>query len=186
MLFLLELKTPWNAANICIYKRCISRWQWGGCWPWLIDWLASWLAVVRSYAEQTSQTLPHPTLAISCTTQQRQNICLPFAQRRPSVFDVGPTFYKCYANVLCLLCNVLEAGTPLRQPERCMGGSGHWIWLWRQLPCRDLTPRFCLLNSVPVNTKHLYNICTMLGQRRRRWPDVVQMLYTCVFACWGV
>ena len=35
----------------------------------------------------------------------------------------------------------------------------------------------------PVNTKHLYDICTMLDQRRRRWDDVVQMLYKCfVFA----
>ena len=35
----------------------------------------------------------------------------------------------------------------------------------------------------PVNTKHLYSICTMLDQRRRRWADVVQMLYKCfVFA----
>ena len=32
---------------------------------------------------------------------------------------------------------------------------------------------------VPANTKHLYNICTMLDQRRRRWADVVQMLYKC-------
>ena len=31
----------------------------------------------------------------------------------------------------------------------------------------------------PVNTKILYNICTMLDQRRRRWADVVQMLYKC-------
>ena len=29
------------------------------------------------------------------------------------------------------------------------------------------------------NTKHLFNICTMLDQRRRRWADVVQMLYKC-------
>ena len=37
--------------------------------------------------------------------------------------------------------------------------------------------------SLPANTKHLYNICTMLDQRRRRWSDVVQMLYKCfVFA----
>ena len=28
-------------------------------------------------------------------------------------------------------------------------------------------------------TKHLYNICTMLDQRRRRWAGVVQMLYKC-------
>ena len=31
----------------------------------------------------------------------------------------------------------------------------------------------------PVNTKHLYNICAMSDQRRRRWDDVAQMLYKC-------
>ena len=31
----------------------------------------------------------------------------------------------------------------------------------------------------PGNTKQLYNICTMLDQRRRRWSNVVQMLYKC-------
>ena len=36
-------------------------------------------------------------------TQQTQNICIAFVQRRPSVFDVGPTLYKCYTNVSCLL-----------------------------------------------------------------------------------
>ena len=30
--------------------------------------------------------------------------------------------------------------------------------------------------AIPVNTKHLYNICAMLGQRRRRRADFVQML----------
>ena len=40
--------------------------------------------------------------------------------------------------------------------------------------------------AIPVNTKHLYNICTKLDQRRRRWADVVQMLYKCfVFAGMG-
>ena len=28
---------------------------------------------------------------------------ITFIQRRPNVFDVGPTLYKCYQNVLCLL-----------------------------------------------------------------------------------
>ena len=36
-------------------------------------------------------------------TQQTQNICITFIQRWPNVFDVGPTLYKCYTNVLCLL-----------------------------------------------------------------------------------
>ena len=35
----------------------------------------------------------------------------------------------------------------------------------------------------PVKTKHLYNFHTMLVQRRRRWADIVSMLYKCfVFA----
>ena len=29
--------------------------------------------------------------------------CFVFAGCRPNVFDVGPTLYKCYTNVLCLL-----------------------------------------------------------------------------------
>ena len=36
-------------------------------------------------------------------SQSTQNICIKFIQRRPNVFDVGPTLYKCYTNVLCLL-----------------------------------------------------------------------------------
>ena len=36
-------------------------------------------------------------------TQQTQDICITFIQRWPNVFDVGPTLYKCYRNVLCLL-----------------------------------------------------------------------------------
>ena len=35
-------------------------------------------------------------------SQKIQNICLTFVQRRPNVFDVGPTLYKCHTNVLCL------------------------------------------------------------------------------------
>ena len=42
---------------------------------------------------------------------------------------------------------------------------------------------FHFIFTYSENTKHLYNICTMLDQRRRRWADVVQMLYKCfVFA----
>ena len=31
------------------------------------------------------------------------NFFITCIQRRPNVFDVGPTLYKCYKNVLCLL-----------------------------------------------------------------------------------
>ena len=36
-----------------------------------------------------------------------------------------------------------------------------------------------LVDGDPVNTKHLYTICTMLDQRRRRWSSIVQMVYKC-------
>ena len=32
--------------------------------------------------------------------QQTQNICITFIQCRLNLFDVGPTLYKCYTNVL--------------------------------------------------------------------------------------
>ena len=37
---------------------------------------------------------------LSVRAQQTQNICVTFVQRRGNVFDVDPTLYKCYANVL--------------------------------------------------------------------------------------
>ena len=52
--------------------------------------------------------------------------------------------------------------------------------VWQRHTPPDWLPPYW---SIPVNPKHLYNICTMLDQRRRRWADVVQMLYKCfVFA----
>ena len=44
--------------------------------------------------------------------QQAQIICITFVQRRSNVFNVGPTLYKCYTNVLCLLgiCHNDSAG----------------------------------------------------------------------------
>ena len=47
--------------------------------------------------------LVHCLYTFSMTTQQKQIICITFIQSRPNVFDVGPTLYKCYTNVLRLL-----------------------------------------------------------------------------------
>ena len=38
--------------------------------------------------------------AATSVTQQAQNIYITFIQRRPNVFDVGPTLHKWYTNVL--------------------------------------------------------------------------------------
>ena len=39
----------------------------------------------------------------SIPAQQTQNICNTFIQRRPNVFDVGPTLHKVIQMFLCLL-----------------------------------------------------------------------------------
>ena len=36
-----------------------------------------------------------------------------------------------------------------------------------------------LSRQCPANTKHFYNLHTMLDKRRRRWVGVVLMLYKC-------
>ena len=50
-------------------------------------------------------------------TQQTQNICITFVQRRPNVFDVGPALYKCYTHVLCLLGNLQPELRTELQPD---------------------------------------------------------------------
>ena len=63
-----------------------------------------------------------------------------------------------------------------------------WVRMLKRSRLNDLSNTKHLSNLklmlgysvVPVNTKPLYNICTMRDQRRRRWADVVQMLYKCV------
>ena len=60
------------------------------------------------------------------------------------------------------------------------------IWLKKNTTLvykNKVRTHYSLDESYPLTTKHLYNICAMLDQRRRRWADVVQMLYKCfVFA----
>ena len=46
-------------------------------------------------------------------SQQAQNICMTFVQRRSNVFDVGPTLYKCFVfaglvDQYVILCVVLR------------------------------------------------------------------------------
>ena len=54
------------------------------------------------------------------------------------------------------------------------------FWYWKA----DSALWFCRATDIYLaNTKHLYNICTMLVQHLRRWANVVQMLCKCfVFA----
>ena len=52
------------------------------------------------------------------------------------------------------------------------------------LSLKKLADKYILSYNHPADTKHLCSICTMLDQRRRRWADVVQMLYKCFVFAW--
>ena len=41
----------------------------------------------------------------------------------------------------------------------------------------EMAPGVTLVQGYPANTKHLYNIYTMLAQRLRRWSSIVLLLY---------
>ena len=45
------------------------------------------------------------------------------------------------------------------------------------LSSRCVTNLNAIIKFTPASSKHLYNICTKLGQRRRRWADVGQIIY---------
>ena len=67
---------------------------------------------------------------VKITSQQTPNICITFVQRRPNVFDVGPTLYKCNKNVLCLLgylCKHLNQNKC--QPSK-INGHFSFIFSW--------------------------------------------------------
>ena len=59
--------------------------------------------------------------------------------------------------------------------SECHEKNGQYILHLHQILDQPLS-RPC----IPTNTKHLYNICTMLDQRLRRSSNIVQMSYKCV------
>ena len=66
-------------------------------------------------AQQIPLLVPPPCLPRP--HQQTQNFCITFMQRRPNVFDVGPTLYKCYTKLSCLL------GSPRSQSRSHTNGQ---------------------------------------------------------------
>ena len=51
------------------------------------------------------------------TQKTKKPICITFIQRRPNVFDVGQTLYKCYTKVLCFLGNAHNTPPPPTSDE---------------------------------------------------------------------
>ena len=63
----------------------------------------TYIAVPRGRTILKPGNLNNESHLFYLSSQLAQNICITFVQRRPSVFDVGPTLYKYHTKVLCLL-----------------------------------------------------------------------------------
>ena len=55
--------------------------------------------------------------------QQTQNIFIAFVQRRPNVFDVGPTLYKCYTK-MCVCWNKAGEDQTMKRREGVLVTNG--------------------------------------------------------------
>ena len=68
--------------------------------------------------------------SILLSNPANHNICITFIQRRPNVFDVGPTLYKWYIDVLCWLVKsmyfVFPGAAFHESTQRRTWGSGAW------------------------------------------------------------
>ena len=94
----LEVWTPvsWqNVATRLMYMKAEEV-------RYLILFIFINMKFIFNFSAILTNSLIRPSLSVNMT-QQAQNICIIFIQRRPNVFDVGPTLYKCYTDVLCLL-----------------------------------------------------------------------------------
>ena len=107
---------------------------------------------------------------------KQQNICITFVQRRPNVFDVGPTLYKCNTNVLCLLGCVQRLWLVLQSLMFRVGDhivEAEWsiTYLGECHICRSAILR-CIAGCLKAVHESLWtNIVSALVQRRRRWSS---------------
>ena len=139
-------------------------------------------------------------MLMSCydaTSQQTQNICITFIQRRPNVFDVGPTLHKCYTNVLYLLgvshsplwdvnsCrNVNFVFYKYRSTQQTRGVQPKLVWRWANV--EDGGPalnQHWLLDVIMKLTlfplSFLINIFTYLKLSLARMTRNISTRFTC-------
>ena len=111
-----KLVKNWFELHFFLFRPLLSKYFFT-CQLWsqpydeihILDVYYWW--ILPNYVPIYSNPDLHTALPSGTHTQRRQkvsdsqwaqNICITFIQRRPSVFDVGPTLCKCYTNVLCL------------------------------------------------------------------------------------
>ena len=117
-------------------------------------------------------------LAVTCrlTTTPRGTVCCRQSKQHPSSQPLIRAWICMdrLPNCSLILGQRLRRWLKIDQQfEKCSQGKVRsicWGYFWVPLSSH-------VISRHPIkNTKHLYDICTMLVRRRRRWADVLQML----------
>ena len=97
-------------------------------------------------------------------TQRTQNISITFVQRRPNVFDVGPTLYKCNTNVVywetftpSMHVYVTQLQDKVTQPHRTLDKIHY------NSKTQNKHTRTQLHNAQPFQTTHNNNQCSNIA-----------------------
>ena len=91
-------------VSLCVSEVCVIRiiawWQ-----GWRVDYARCPVTVQPQVLSDLQEANYKGAMLVLCQqpSQQTQNICIMFVQCWTNVEDAGPTLYKCYTNVLCLL-----------------------------------------------------------------------------------
>ena len=110
-------------------------------------------------------------------TKHLYNICTTLAQRLLRWSNIVPTLYKC-----CVFAGLLPVSRNVAKVNQ-IGSNGLGDVVMQISAVYAYVQSQKAIPAPQQTKKHLYNICIMSTQRRRRWADVVQMLCKCfVFA----
>ena len=96
----MRITTCMNFAHFCgprtysVKRSDVTRWKQGYVTPF------PHTSFCETQWRQRRKTKQADNISDKRSPKKTQNSCITFIQRRPNVFDVGPTLYKCYANVL--------------------------------------------------------------------------------------
>ena len=108
-------------------------------------------------------------------TQQTQTICITFIQCWTNVEDVGPTLYKCYTHVFCLLCSYQrQYAVVQKQPAVLRKYTVTAVCRIVIAVCALIKTMICFSSE----RSHSANVGLLLGQCNKRQDNIKYTLWS--------
>ena len=132
-----------------------------------------WLVWLRHPCTNTISSCYVDYLSQITASRQTRIICITFVQCWTNVEDVGPTLYKCYADVLCLLrCYLFSLMIICESGDNSLNLVWHLVnWCWVSVVCD--VPTLCRLWA---NVS--WFLCCLIT-RKMHWNNHSQRFWQC-------